>query len=188
MNASPGIGGFVQAFAASETPLFSNQYLPRGELYLLVVLPPSSSRFPFPSLPFLFPFFFFRSPTAIYIFCDLLRFSSCCSRRVCLACCLETSQLPSLRRLDLAGLVKVDDEVLKALAATLSLSRVDLSRYKQGLFDSHPNPHASTQARRKTLPSVTGGDRSSQARLVGRIQRAGVAYMCKAAPIYMFGF
>ena len=41
----------------------------------------------------------------------------------------ELSQLPGLRRLDLAGLVKVDDEVLKALASTLSLSHVDLSRY-----------------------------------------------------------
>lgn len=37
-------------------------------------------------------------------------------------------QFPSLSRLDLAGLVKVDDDVLKALASTLSLSHIDLSR------------------------------------------------------------
>jgi len=41
----------------------------------------------------------------------------------------EMRQLPSLRRLDLAGLVKVDDLVLKTLASTLSLSHIDLSRY-----------------------------------------------------------
>lgn len=41
------------------------------------------------------------------------------------------SQLRGLRRLDLAGLAKVDDEVVKALASTLSLSHVDLSRYVQ---------------------------------------------------------
>ncbi|CAM9401446.1 unnamed protein product [Ectocarpus fasciculatus] len=34
---------------------------------------------------------------------------------------------PSLRRLDLAGLVKVDDDVLRALASTLSLTHIDIS-------------------------------------------------------------
>ncbi|CAM9107304.1 unnamed protein product [Pylaiella littoralis] len=38
------------------------------------------------------------------------------------------TKFPSLSRLDLASLVKVDDDVLKALASTLSLSHIDLSR------------------------------------------------------------
>ncbi|CAM9509743.1 unnamed protein product, partial [Ectocarpus sp. 13 AM-2016] len=38
------------------------------------------------------------------------------------------THFPSLRRLDMAGLVKVDDDVLRALASTLSLTHIDLSR------------------------------------------------------------
>ncbi|CAN0274674.1 unnamed protein product [Ectocarpus sp. 6 AP-2014] len=38
------------------------------------------------------------------------------------------THFPSLRRLDLAGLVKVDDDVLRALASTLSLTHIDISR------------------------------------------------------------
>ncbi|CAM9127636.1 unnamed protein product [Scytosiphon promiscuus] len=38
------------------------------------------------------------------------------------------TQFPGLKKLDLAGLVKVDHAVLKALALTLSLTHVDLSR------------------------------------------------------------
>ncbi|CAM9806909.1 unnamed protein product, partial [Ectocarpus sp. 12 AP-2014] len=38
------------------------------------------------------------------------------------------THFPSLRRLDLAGLAKVDDDVLRALASTLSLTHIDISR------------------------------------------------------------
>ncbi|CAB1117142.1 unnamed protein product [Ectocarpus sp. CCAP 1310/34] len=38
------------------------------------------------------------------------------------------THFPSLRRLDLAGLVKVDDDVLRALSSTLSLTHIDISR------------------------------------------------------------
>ncbi|CBJ29837.1 Hypothetical leucine rich repeat protein [Ectocarpus siliculosus] len=58
------------------------------------------------------------------------------------------THFPSLRRLDLAGLVKVDDDVLRALASTLSLTHIDISRFHGNIRDVLDRHHPESRCPR----------------------------------------